>query len=156
MASGGIRLEDSVVVDVREGRALAHRLLEHDGSVENEDLNDAAVAVLSLELLPGWYDDWVLAEADDWRVLRRNALEAQAELLSAQDRWSEAAGAARVAIAIDPLRESPQACLIRVHLARGNQSEALQVYDHYKDMLLTEIGLEPTDHMKDLVSDIQR
>jgi DNA-binding SARP family transcriptional activator/DNA-binding HxlR family transcriptional regulator len=154
-ASGGIGLESAVVVDIREARALAHRLLEHGAAIEDADLSDAAVALLSLELLPGWYDDWVLAEADDWRVLRRNALEAQAVALCEQDRWSEAAGAARVAGAIDPLRESPQACLIRVHLARGNQSEALQVYNTYKELLFAEIGLEPTVHMKSLVSNLQ-
>jgi DNA-binding SARP family transcriptional activator len=155
-ASGGIGLEESVVVDLRQAQALAHRLLEHGVQASSDDLNESAVAVLSLDLLPGWYDDWVLSEADAWTVLRRNALEAQAGFLTARDRWAEAAGAARVAIAIDPLRESPQACLIRVHLARGNQSEALKAYDQYEALLMTEMGLEPTLHISSLVSAIRR
>jgi DNA-binding SARP family transcriptional activator len=156
LASGGICLEDSVVVDLRQAQALAHRLLAPGAHVSDDDLNELAVATLSLVLLPGWYDDWVIAESEDWRVLRRNALEVQAALLTTQDRWAEAAGAARAAVAIDPLRESPQACLIRVHLARGNKSEALNVYNKYKTLLETEMGIEPSVHMSALVSDIRQ
>jgi DNA-binding SARP family transcriptional activator/DNA-binding HxlR family transcriptional regulator len=155
-ASGGIGFEASVVVDLRFAQALAHRLLEHEAQPTEEDLNEAAIALLSLDLLPGWYDDWVITEAETWRVLRRNALEAQAGFLSARGRWAEAAAAARVAIAIDPLRESPQACLIKIHIARGNQSEAVKAYNDYRALLKREMGLEPSVHVISLVADIRR
>ena len=151
MAPGEISLEDSVLVDFREARSLAHRLLEYQSHVDDSDLSETAVALLSQDLLPGWYEDWVVAEAEDWRVLRRNALEAQAGFLSEQDRWTEAAGAARLAIAVDPLRESPQACLVKVHLARGNRADALAVFDTYRELLMTEVGIEPSNHMKTLI-----
>jgi DNA-binding SARP family transcriptional activator len=156
MASGGLSLEDGVDVDFRSSQSLAHRLVEHRPSPTEEDLNLSAVKALSVDLLPGWYDNWVVAEAEDWQILRRNALEVQADFLSADNRWGEAAGAARAAIRIDPLRESPQASLIRVHLARGNQSEALKVFGKYRNLLQAELGLEPTAHMGDLVADIQQ
>jgi DNA-binding SARP family transcriptional activator len=156
MASGGLSLEDNVDVDFRSSQSLAHRLVEHRPSPTEEDLNLSAVKALSVDLLPGWYDNWVVAEAEDWQILRRNALEVQADFLSADNRWGEAAGAARAAIRIDPLRESPQASLIRVHLARGNQSEALKVFGKYRNLLQAELGLEPTAHMGDLVADIQQ
>ena len=114
------------------------------------------VALLSLELLPDWYDEWVVSEADTWKHLRRNALEAQTEHLVRNGRWAEASGAARAAISIDPLRESSQACLIRIHLARGNQSEALRAYDEYCKQLMTELGLEPTTRLSGLVDHIRQ
>jgi DNA-binding SARP family transcriptional activator/DNA-binding HxlR family transcriptional regulator len=156
MASAGLRLDDEVAVDFRESKALAHRLLEAGTSPDDADLSGDAVAALSMDLLPDWYDDWVVAEAESWRYSRRNALEAQSGFLCAKSRFSEAAQAARAAISIDPLRESPQACLVKIHLATGNQSEALKAYDDYGRRLFDELGLEPTTLLSDLVSSIQQ
>jgi len=69
----------------------------------------AAVPVLSADLLPDWYDDWVLLEAEDWRQLRLHALEALAGRLIALGRWGEAANAAGAAVRAEPLRESARA-----------------------------------------------
>ncbi len=154
-ASAGLRLAETVTVDLRNAQALAQRLLRHGASPKPADLNAAAVASLSLELLPDWYDDWVLAEAEDWRQLRMNALEVQAQLLINCGRLAEAAGAARAAMRVEPLRESAHATLVRVHIAEGNQSEALRVFDRYRVLLAGELGLEPTPILADLVSAIR-
>ena len=50
----------------------------------------AAVASLSADLLPDWYEDWVLIETAEWRQLRLHALEAMADNLAAEGRWAEA------------------------------------------------------------------
>jgi SARP family transcriptional regulator, regulator of embCAB operon len=86
----------------------------------------AALSALSADLLPGWYDDWVLTEAEDWRQFRLHGLEALAGQLTAAGRWGEAAGAARAAVRAEPLRESGHAALIHVYLAEGNQSQAVR------------------------------
>jgi DNA-binding SARP family transcriptional activator len=57
---------------------------------------------------------------------------------------------------VEPLRESAHAALIRVHLAKGNQSEALRVFERYSELLLSALGLEPTNRLTDLVSDIRK
>jgi DNA-binding SARP family transcriptional activator/DNA-binding HxlR family transcriptional regulator len=155
MASAGLRLDDHVVVDFRESRALAQRLLRAGASPAEADLSAGSVAALSRDLLPDWYDDWVVAEAENWRYLRRNGLEALAGLLMERKQWAVAAESARAAIAVDPLRETPQACLIRIHLATGNQSEALEAYDQYQRRLMEELGIEPTALLSDLVSSIR-
>jgi len=88
--------------------------------------------------------------------LRMSALEAQAGFLAAAGRLAEAAGAARAAMKVEPLRESAHASLIKVHLAEGNQSEALRVYERYRSMLESVLGLEPTALISGLVSSIRR
>ena len=154
VASAGLSLADTVVVDLRPAQALARRLLQTNTDVCEADLGPAAVAILSTELLPDWYDDWVIAEAEDWRQLRMNALEALAGLLIERGRLADAAGAARAAMKVEPLRESAHAALIRVHLAEGNQSEALRVFDRYRVLLSSALGLHPTDRLNELVQAI--
>jgi DNA-binding SARP family transcriptional activator/DNA-binding HxlR family transcriptional regulator len=155
-ASPGLSLAQAVGVDLRDGQALARRLLCTGGPVRDEDLSADAVSLLSLELLPDWYDDWVVAEAEDWRQLRMSALEAQAALLIAAGRLADAAGAARAAMKVEPLRETAHASLIRVHLAGGNQSEALRVYDRYRVLLRSILDLEPSEHITALVAGIRK
>jgi DNA-binding SARP family transcriptional activator/DNA-binding HxlR family transcriptional regulator len=155
-ASAGLRLAETVVVDLRNAQALAYRLLDNSGSVRITDLSPASLTALSSELLPDWYDDWVIAEAEDWRQLRMNALEALADQLILIGRLADAAGAARAAMKVEPLRESAHATLIRVHLAEGNQSEALRVYERYSALLQLALGLTPTDRLSALVEPISK
>jgi DNA-binding SARP family transcriptional activator len=155
-APADLHLATNVTVDYRESLALAHRLLQKETPPRASDLSSDAVTALSGELLPDWYDDWVVAEAEDWRQLRMTALEAQARILTACGRLPEAAVAARAAMRAEPLRESAHATLVRVHLAEGNQSEALRVFEHYRTLLTDELDLEPTRLLSDLVAGICR
>jgi DNA-binding SARP family transcriptional activator/DNA-binding HxlR family transcriptional regulator len=155
-ASAGLSLNATVSIDFRVAQALARRLTEPGREPAEDDLGPDAVAALSSELLPDWYDDWVVSEAEDWRQLRVGALEALAEILMSRSRLAEATVVARAAIKVDPLRETAHACLIRVHLAQGNQSEALRVYDRYTELLASVLELEPTAILTELVAGIQK
>ena len=90
-ASAAVIVEDldlgphpDVRVDIRESRALAHRLLDPTSEILPGDETAAAVASLSVDLLPGWYDDWVVIENEEWHQLRLHALEAMAAHLTQQ------------------------------------------------------------------------
>jgi SARP family transcriptional regulator, regulator of embCAB operon len=148
-------LADGVTVDIRQAQAIARRLLDPATTPDQGDLGMAAVAALSLDLLPDWYDDWVLIEAEDWRQLRLHALEALSGHLTAAGRWGEAAGAAGAAVRAEPLRESSHAALIQLHLAEGNQSEAVREFGRYRALLHAELGLEPTSRLSQLIQDLR-
>jgi DNA-binding SARP family transcriptional activator len=148
-------LADGVAVDIRHSRALARRLLDPAVNPDPSDLGMAAVAALSADLLPDWYDDWVLIQAEDWRQLRMHALEALASRLTAAGRWGEATVAAGTAVRAEPLRESAHAALIQVHLAEGNQSEAVREFARYQALLHAELGLEPTPRLRQLVQGLR-
>jgi DNA-binding SARP family transcriptional activator len=147
-------LADDVTVDLRHAQTVAQRLLDPTVTPDPAELSTSVVAVLSADLLPDWYDDWVLVEAEDWRQLRLHALEAVAGHLTAAGRWGEAAGAARAAVRAEPLRESGHAALIQVHLAEGNQSEAIRQFASYQALLRAELGLQPTRRLHRLVADL--
>jgi DNA-binding SARP family transcriptional activator len=146
-----VGLAEDVRVDLRHSQALARRLLDPSTKPDQSDLGAPAVGALSADLLPGWYDDWVLIEAEIWRQLRVHALEALALRLADVGRWGEAADAANAAVRADPLRESARAALIKVHLAEGNQSDAVREFTSYRALLHAELGLEPTPQLCRLV-----
>jgi DNA-binding SARP family transcriptional activator len=150
-----LRLAPKIMVDLRESQALAHRLLDAVDQPLEADISRTAIATLSGELLPDWYDDWVLLEAEDWRQLRLHALEVLAGVLTAADRYGDATAAALAAVRADPLRESAHAALIRVHLAEHNQSEALREFKRYQELLRAELGIEPTAQLRELLQEVR-
>jgi SARP family transcriptional regulator, regulator of embCAB operon len=147
-----LRLTSTVSVDLAESRCMAQRLLAPAAVVDEADTGVSALNALSVDLLPDWYDDWVLLEVEDWRQLRLHALEALAARLIARDRFSDAVRAALAAVRADPLRESAHASLISVHLAEGNQSEALRVFTRYSELLWNELKVRPSSRLQGLVS----
>lgn len=153
LTPGGLRLDPTCAVDYREARAYAEEVLEPEHPLHHETAAEtrASIAVLCFELLPDSYDDWVLAEAEDWRMLRAAALEALVDALSAEHRPHLAMRAARAAIRNEPLRETAHAALIRLHLVAGNQSEALRVYERYAAALHESLHLNPSPLLRNLV-----
>lgn len=147
-----IGLAADVRVDFHESSALAHRLVDISTDVNEADLQPECVEQLSDDLLPDWYDNWVVEETEKWRQLRLHALESLSVRLLAAGRFADALTAALSACAADPLRESAQAAVMRVHLAEGNRSEAIRAFDHYSALLLEELGLEPSDSLRSLAN----
>ena len=154
VTSQELELADGVSVDLREARLLVHRLLNPGDSLDS-DLNDKAISILSVDLLPDWYDDWAVVEAEEWRQLRLHALDALAERLTVSGRYADATSAALAAVKAEPLRETAHAALIRVYLAEGNRAEALSAYERYRALLQSELGLEPTSVMLSLIKDLR-
>ena len=71
--------------------------------------------------------------------------------LTAAHRLDEAAAAALAAVRAEPLRESARAALIRVHIADGQQSTALEKFVRYRVLLHAGLGIEPTSRLTQLV-----
>ncbi|MFJ2578044.1 BTAD domain-containing putative transcriptional regulator [Kitasatospora aureofaciens] len=138
-----LRLHASVRVDVdellrsvRECGAGDHRALYSGGP---------------RELLPGWYDDWVLLERERLRQLYLHAMEKLAlRDLRAGD-FAGAMEAVLVALRAEPLRESPHRLLLEIHLAEGNYSEAIHTYHAYRILLSRELGVNPSPGMRRLL-----
>jgi DNA-binding SARP family transcriptional activator len=141
-----LSLADGVDVDVRRAIATSREALHSPVGAAPQLVDD-----LGGELLPDWYEDWVDVERERLRQLRLHALEAVAERLLGERRFAQAADAGLTAIGSEPLRESAHRVLIRVHLAEDNPSEAVRQYNLYRQRLSSELGLEPSAQMRELV-----
>jgi DNA-binding SARP family transcriptional activator len=148
-----LRLAPQVRVDVRETSDLAHRLLSDAHAWEGSELGLARTR-LTGELLPDWYDDWVLIERERLRQLNLHALEALGERLLAAHRLSDALEIALAAIAVEPLRESAHRLLIKIHLEEGNAGEAIRQYRFCTRLFHDQLGIEPSTQLTDLVANL--
>lgn len=145
-----IALAPWVSVDARDfiDRATA---FTSGANAESVDVNDAASASEFVgELLPDWYDDWVLIERERIRQLGLHALEAMARAYTRAGRFAEAIDAALIAIRSEPYRESAHRALIRAHLAEGNQHDALRQYRFFREMIERDLGVEPSFRYEEL------
>ncbi len=134
-------LEPAVSVDVHELQAAAERLVASRNGARFEAVD---FRTFGGDLLPDWYDDWVLAERERLRQLRLHTLEWLCDRLSAAGRHGQAIQAGLAAVAGEPLRESAWRALIRAHLAEGNRNEALRCQRSFRRMLADELGAAPT------------
>jgi DNA-binding SARP family transcriptional activator len=144
-----LNLSPEVSVDVRDAIEGARRLLNPQDGVVDGDFEEF---LLSGDILPDWYDDWVSVERERLRQLRLHALEALCGRLIAAGRLAEAIDVALAAVAAEPLRESAHRLLIRVHLAEGNRAEAIRQFDTYREILWTGLGVAPSGQLTALMA----
>ena len=107
-------------------------------------------------LLPDWYDEWLQHEGEALRQIRLHALETLAGALSAAGRHADAIQAALAAIQLEPLRETAHRTLIETHLAEGNWSEARRQFQRCRRLLGEELGVEPSEAMRQLLEEKPR
>lgn len=143
-----LRLGGEVEVDVRNIVAFAHRLNQVGTASQTVDMDSVSLADLADELLPDWYDDWLLDERERLRQTQLHALESLARGLSTSGRYADAIQAALAAIRFEPLRETAHRTLIEIHLAEGNRSEATRQFRRCRRLFREELGVEPSDSLR--------
>ena len=143
-----LRLHPAVQVDVFEVEALARRELR--GEVNDEVDVDPYEFVA--DLLPDWYDDWLLIERERFRQLRLCALDTLCERFTRAARFSSALEAGLLSVAGEPLRESAHAAIMQAHLAQGNLGEAVRQYHLCRRLFLQRLGVEPSERLAGLVA----
>lgn len=160
MSNGRLELLSDVAVDVRVLLDWSRRQLEGVPDVDSDaDLEHVWGAG---ELLPDWYDDWVVVERERLRDVRVRALEALCDRLTTAESFARASEVARAAIRDDPLRESAHRCLVRLHFAEGNDAEAIRAYAFFRTLLLDaplvlrEVGMHSLRACGSQVADLAR
>lgn len=138
-----VALAPTVAVDIHELRRSAEDA--RTGTAINPGI---AERLYSAELLPGWYDDWVIFEQERLRELRIAALEAIARHYLCTDEPDAAVAAAMHAAAIEPLRESAHALMIRGQIHAGNAAGAYRTLQDFRRRLREEMGLEPSRRLE--------
>lgn len=145
-----LALDPAVQVDLHRVRALLQ-----DGSA---GFGQAARALLDLrgaELLPGWYEDWVVFEEGRLRQSRLWALTTLSRSLLTAGDCEGAAEAAVAALDIEPLYESAVRALVIAEIRMGNSASGLLAYEKYAVTLWQEMGVVPSEELVKLIDEVQ-
>jgi DNA-binding SARP family transcriptional activator len=151
-----LKLSDHVQVDIWDCDARIRRARTSQSSDSCDHgrpayLDDDTLPLLSHDVLPLWPEDWILVERERHRQARLHSLERLSQRLCRTGWYEEALEAALAAVAGEPLRESAHRRVIEAHLAEGNPGEALRQYDIYRRLLREELGLAPSDSLRQLL-----
>ncbi len=145
-----LSMSDAMTVDSREQEAFATSVLR-DHVDDQAWIHAGLRSLWPGELLPGWYDDWVIFERERLSQLRLHALERSARMLLERDDLDTALQLALEAVRAERLRESANAVLMKVYLAEGNVSDAVHQFEAYRSLLVAELGVEPSHRLAELL-----
>ena len=103
-----------------------------------------AVARYAGDLMPGWYDEWLVPERERLRDLHQDVLHQLAHLLAQTGHRREALGYAQQLLRADPLHEAAYRLLMQLHLDLDDRAAALRVYHTCATTLRNELGADPS------------
>jgi DNA-binding SARP family transcriptional activator len=156
------RLEDDVLVADASAIQLAPHVLLDTAEVMNPSVagynaqpsSRRLPPMYSGELLPGWYDDWVVMARERIRFTQLRTLEDIGERSCAHGRLAEAEEAYRAAAELEPFKETVQRGLIKVLLQAGSPGEAIHRYRAYRMLLHDELGVDPSPQMEAILEGV--
>jgi DNA-binding SARP family transcriptional activator len=134
-----LALASTTSIDYRNALRVALSVLAGD----NERFVPPGVELEALDntLLPGWYDDWVVAERDRLLQIRLHVLEVLARNALNQGHYEDAIHLAQTVVRAEALRESGHLLLARAHLASGNRASAVRQIQRLDAILRSELGI---------------
>ncbi|MGZ4306941.1 MAG: AfsR/SARP family transcriptional regulator [Solirubrobacteraceae bacterium] len=100
--------------------------------------------ICSRPFLPGHYGPWTLRQRDRINNLHLHGQQCLAEARARIGDFERSAHAAEVALSLDPYREATYQRLIRSRALAGDRIGAASVFNRYRDLIETELGIEPT------------
>ena len=153
LVNGGAELSLSDLVEVD-----LHRVRTCVRDLSQKGLNENVAASLNLlrdaELLPGWYEDWVLFEQSRLQQDRLHAFHIIGRESLARRDFQIALEAAEAALQLEPLYESAVGFLIQAQRLQGNDVAALRAFEKYRTKLNEDTGLAPSEGIRRLVADV--
>lgn len=115
-----------------------------------------AVDTYTGQLLPGFYEDWVLTEQTRLSERYFQALLQLTSLLEKESDLATAIEYARKAVEVDPLREETHGELIRLLATAGQATVALRQYRELERLLDQEYGEPPSPKLRQLIRHIEQ
>jgi DNA-binding SARP family transcriptional activator len=138
---------DECVVDVA--------ILERDAAtLHSEEELMAAAAVYDGDLLPGFYEPWVVLERERLEAVFEHKMELLLGQLLDAGRYTAAIGAAERWIALGTAPEPAYRVLMTAHARLGHTSHVLTAYARCRDTLRESLGLAPSTETDRLLRDL--
>jgi len=122
----------------------------------NAALDDllSALALYNGELLPGFYDEWILPERDRLQAAYHQKMAELLEGLLASERWTDAVGWSEQWIRLGHSPEAAFRALLSAYAGLGDRGMAHSTYKRCVEALDRELGIEPSAETRQLYESI--
>jgi DNA-binding SARP family transcriptional activator len=139
----------SVAFDDRSEYWLDVTTLSGDGgeSRTTEDLINS-ISIYGGELLPGFYDDWVILERERYRALFDHKVQNLLDLLVKEERWTDVLEWSERWIAMGHAPEPAYRALMFAYSGLGDTAGMANTYQRCVKSLKEELGVEPSGETK--------
>jgi SARP family transcriptional regulator, regulator of embCAB operon len=127
-----------------EGAVLAHQPQAAYGP------SLIATTIARRPFLVGEEAPWVVTRRERIREILVRALDCRVEALLWNGELALAQDQARVAVELEPFRESGYRRLMQVLLKKGDRAEAVRVYNECRRLLADELGVTPSSEIESL------
>lgn len=108
------------------------------------------------ELLPGFYDDWVVLERTRAQALFEQKIQLLLDRFQQEQRWQETLDWSERWIALGQCPEPAYRALMMAHAALGDQSKVATTFRRCAESLRTELGVEPSAQTRALFERLTR
>lgn len=150
-----VGLNPSVVtVDVVEFEKALRCAAASRNPADRADCLAVAVKLHQDGLLPGYYEDWIRLEQDKTAAKYFKALQQLIQHLEQVGDLKSAIDYAREGVGVDPLREDAHCELIRLYVAAGQPTDALQQYRQLEGILEREFEGTPSAETQACIRDL--
>lgn len=126
-----------------------------DANATPEELM-AVVAVYGGELLPGFYDDWVVWQRERQQTLFERKMEHLLDRLTAVHRWDDLLEWSERWLAFGQSPEAAYRALMIAHAGRGDLARMATIYRRCVEALENELSVEPSPQTRALFERLSR
>jgi DNA-binding SARP family transcriptional activator len=144
-------------VDVRtflERIEAGARHLARNRAEEAQASWEAAWRLYQGAFLQGWSDRWILAQREELQVRFIDLLRRLGDLETRLGRLTEAEDAYRTLLLEDPLEEGVHVSIMRIYAARGRRDLVNRQFQRLRDVLRSELGVDPSPPTLDVFNEI--
>jgi DNA-binding SARP family transcriptional activator/energy-coupling factor transporter ATP-binding protein EcfA2 len=146
-------------VSVGMSDSSAYRLdvdqLENADESSSDSLINA-VSVYKGELLPGFYEEWVMLERERLQAIFDSKMQLLLDLLLRENRWRDLISWGEKWIALGHIPEPAYRALMTAHARLGDLAATAATYQRCVKMLQDELGVEPSAETKALYQELLR
>lgn len=150
------RNESPFQLDVAQFEARLEQAAEAHDPVHQQDALQAAIRAYTGDLLPGFHDEWILAERERLRSRYTLTLRQLATLHEGRREYVAAIDVARRLLEVDTMQETSYRLLMKLQLLNNDRAAALAVYHRCTTMLADELGVDPSPLTEELYMRVLR
>ena len=124
-------------------------------TASSQDLIDA-LSLYRGELLPGFYDEWVVLERERLRAILEQKMARLLDLLIEEKRWHAVLEWGERWIALGQSPEPAFRALMVAHGALGDRSKVAAVWERCTQSLRNDLGVEPSAQTRALFEQLSK